>query len=325
MALRALDIKMNVGKAFINRYCLSLDESMRDAMRQSEPLKQEEIRGIIPPLVSTFGVDGELDLARFAAELEFMEELGIRLAVVGGSTGSGDELTPEELGSLVETATSKSSLRVIAGVITTSTKHAIRRGITARDAGACALMLGPPIYNTPSPAGLDRYIRDVVHATSLPIVYYNHFFSPASVMQRIAGLDGVICLKEVALEVVAELVQTVGDKVVIAAGADAVNVASFLLGADAAISGINTVIPKQYIEIYQAHLDRDYSLARELTERIGPIAREMIKPVNFPARVKYAINLLGRDVGEPRAPSGDLDEADKKNIRIALKTAGLLP
>jgi 4-hydroxy-tetrahydrodipicolinate synthase len=299
-------------------------EAREIEMRQSETLKREEIRGIIPPLVSTFGANGELDLARFEGELRFMEEVGVRLAIVGGSTGSGDELTPNELESLVGTATSQSSLRVIAGVITTTTKDAIRRGVAARDAGACALMLGPPIYNTPSQAGLDRYVEDVARATDLPIVYYNHFFSPASVMQRIAGLANVICLKEVALEVVAELVQTVGGKVAIAAGADAVNIASFLLGANATISGINTVIPRQYIEIYQAHLAGDYRLGRELTERIGPIAREMTKPVNFPARVKYAINLLGRDVGAPRAPSGDLDEEDKRNIRAALKTAGLL-
>lgn len=289
----------------------------------ADALRKDEIKGIIPPLVSTFGPNGDLDLALFNQELRFMEEAGVTLAVVGGSTGSGDELTPEELGTLVNASARSGKIRTIAGIITTTTRDAIKRGQLARDAGACALMLGPPIYTTPSDDGLDSFILEVAEATTLPIIYYNHFFSPPSVMQRVATLPGVICLKEVALEPVSELVQTVGDKVAIAAGADCVNIASFLFGAHASISGINTVIPKQYKEIYAAHLAGDYLRGRMLTEKIAPLAREMIKGVNFPARVKFAINQLGRNVGNPRKPSGDLAEADRANILAAIKFAGL--
>ncbi|SAL53634.1 dihydrodipicolinate synthase [Caballeronia udeis] len=287
-------------------------------------LKKEEIRGIIPPLVSTFTLGGDLALDLFINELKFMSSVGISLAVVGGSTGSGDELSPDELATLIGVATSQSSLRIIAGVITTTTRDAIRRGLLAKEAGACALMLGPPIYTTPSAEGLDNFITDVASATGLPIIYYNHFFNPPSVMKRIADLPGVICLKEVALEPVSELVQTVGDKVAVAAGADCVNIASFLFGAHASISGINTVIPHQYREIFAAHERRDYLQGRMLTEKIAPLAREMIKPDNFPARVKYAINLLGRSVGEPRKPSGNLAPDDRRNIEAAIRHAGLL-
>ncbi|TIW29511.1 MAG: dihydrodipicolinate synthase family protein [Mesorhizobium sp.] len=287
-------------------------------------LQKDEIKGIIPPLVSTFKPDGDLDLDLFKGELRFMESAGISLAIVGGSTGSGDELSAEELGILVDTATKSSKLRVIAGIITTTTRDAIKRGQIAKQSGACALMLGPPIYNTPSGDGLDKFIQDVGAATSLPIIYYNHFFNPPSVMQRIAQLPEVICLKEVALEPVTELVQTVGDRVAIAAGADSVNIASFLFGARASISGINTVIPKQYGAIFAAHTAGDYALGRKLTDKIAPLAREMTKSVNFPARIKFAINAQGRKVGEPRKPNGDLAKEDQENILKALKHAGLL-
>jgi 4-hydroxy-tetrahydrodipicolinate synthase len=290
----------------------------------SNKLTKNDILGIIPPLVSPFTEKGDLDLGLFEKELGFMERAGIELAVIGGSTGSGDELTPEELGTLVETAVKKSKLRVIAGIITTTTRDAVKRGRIVAEAGAGALMLGPPIYTTPSDDGLDGFIKDVHEATSLPIVYYNHFFSPPSLMQRVAGLPGVICLKEVALEPVAELVQTVGDKVAVAAGADAVNIASFLFGADASISGINTVIPKQYVEIFAAHKAGNYLEGRKLTEKIAPLAREMIKGVNFPARVRFAINHLGREVGPARKPSGNLAKADQENILAALRFAGLV-
>ncbi|AGT08901.1 dihydrodipicolinate synthase family protein [Paracoccus aminophilus] len=288
------------------------------------PLTKEDIRGVIPPLVSTFAADGTLDLALFRGELAFMEAAGVTLAVIGGSTGSGDELSADELAALIGEATRSGKIDIIAGIITTTTRDAILRGQKAKEAGARALMLGPPIYTTPSADGLDGFIRDVYEATGLPIIYYNHFFNPPSVMQRIADVPGVICLKEVALEPVAELFQTVGERVAIAAGADCVNIASFLFGAHASISGINTVIPKQYREIYAAHEAGDYRLGRELTEKIAPLAREMIKPENFPARVKYAINLQGREVGAPRKPSGDLAQQDQENIKAALRFAGLI-
>lgn len=143
-------------------------------------------------------------------------------------------------------------------------------------------------------------------------------------MQRVAQLPEVICVKEVALEPVTELVQTVGDRVAIAAGADSVNIASFLFGAQASISGINTVIPKQYGEIFAAHAAGDYVLGRKLTDKIAPLAREMTKSVNFPARIKFAINAQGRKVGEPRKPNGNLAKQDQENILKALKLAGLL-
>jgi 4-hydroxy-tetrahydrodipicolinate synthase len=290
----------------------------------ADVLQRDEIRGIIPPLVSTFGPTGDLDLERFKRELRFMEDVGVTLAVVGGSTGSGDELAPEELGDLVNSATTNSKMRVIAGILTTTTRDAIHRGRLAKNAGACALMLGPPIYTTPSDEGLAQFVSDVVEATALPIIYYNHFFSPPSTMRHIASVRGVICLKEVALEAVSELVQTVGNKVAIAAGADSVNIASFMLGAHASISGINTVVPAEYREIYAAHEAGDYRRGRMLTEKIALLAREMIKPINFPARIKFAINLLGRDVGAPRKPSGNLGQADQANIVAAIRHAGLV-
>lgn len=287
-------------------------------------LSKENIFGIIPPMVSPFDDRGVLDLVRFRSELRFMEQTGITLVVIGGSTGSGDELTPQELASLVRTATVEARMRVIAGVLTTTTRDAVHRGRLAAEAGASALMVGPPIYTAASDDGIIRYITDVANETGLPIVYYNHSALPASILRRVAALPGVICIKENLFEPVSELVQTVGAEVAVAAGVDAVNIASFLVGAAASIAGINTVIPRQYLDIYDAYRKGDFAEAVRMTEKIAPLAREMIKPVNFPARVRFAINLLGRDVGEPLRPSGNLPQEDRDNILAALRHAGLV-
>ena len=44
--------------------------------QMAKKLNKNDIYGVIPPLVSTFGPNGDLDLRLFEKELEFMEQIG---------------------------------------------------------------------------------------------------------------------------------------------------------------------------------------------------------------------------------------------------------
>jgi len=286
-------------------------------------LEKSEFRGVIPPLVSTFDDREDIDLERFSCELHYMRDVGIKVAVVGGSTGEGDTLKPEEVASLVESAASQ-KLRAIAGIITTTTRDAIHRGVLARDAGACAIMLAPPIYFMASDEALDNYLRDVASGTGLPIVFYNAFASKPALLRRLAAIPGVIAIKEPSVESVAELVQTIGARVPIAIGSDTANLAGLALGAHAVVSGINTVIPKECLEIYLACERGDYVTARKILDRTAQLHRLLAVLMNFPSRVKYAVNLQGRDVGNARRPNAPLSHEDQVAIRNELEKIGLL-
>jgi 4-hydroxy-tetrahydrodipicolinate synthase len=223
---------------------------------------------VIPPVVSTFDAKEDLDLELFAREVEFMRDSGVALVAVGGSTGEGSSLTPEELADLVEAAV-KGGLGVMAGIITTTTRDAIRRGALAREAGASALLVAPPIYVQPTETGLESFLVDLGQAADLPIVFYNHFFYTASVLRRIAALPEVIGIKEAAVDVIGELCQTVGDEVTVAAGIDPVPLAGLVVGAKAVIAGVNAVIPRQATAVFDAFVSGDLDGARELLDRNG--------------------------------------------------------
>ena len=182
-------------------------------------LEKSEFRGLIPPLVSTFDDHEDIDLERFSGELHYMRKWALKWQSSAECTGEGDTLKPEEVASLVELAASQ-KLRAIAGIITTTTRDAIHRGVLARDAGACAIMLAPPIYFMASDEALDGYLRDVASGTGLPIVFYNGFAAKPALLGRLAAIPGVIAIEEPSLESVAELVQTIGARVPIAIGSD---------------------------------------------------------------------------------------------------------
>src|SRR6516164_3231635 len=86
--------------------------------------------GVIPPVTTPFGKDGEIDFRLVAPQIEWMIGAGVHGVAAGGSTGEGHTLDHEEyrelMAATVEAA--KGRLPVIAGIIVDSTRDAIRRG-----------------------------------------------------------------------------------------------------------------------------------------------------------------------------------------------------
>jgi 4-hydroxy-tetrahydrodipicolinate synthase len=287
------------------------------------PLSMGDLRGAIPPAVSTFDAQEDLDLVLFEREMAFMQRSGVDVVAIGGSTGEGSSLTAEEVASLTRVARDQ-GLRVIAGIITTNTRDAVQRGILASAAGASALLVAPPIYVQPTDAALESFLVDISAAAQLPIVFYDHFFYSPSVLRRVAALPEVIGIKEASVDVIGELAQMAGDQVSIAAGIDPAPIAGLAVGASCVIAGVNAVVPGLAIALFNAFDSGELSAARELLDQIGPLARLMTQPLDFPASVKFAINLTGREVGNPRLPFQPVGETAGAAIKEALAHSGVL-
>jgi 4-hydroxy-tetrahydrodipicolinate synthase len=287
------------------------------------PLTKNELRGVIPPMATAFDARQDVDLALFEREVAYMQEAGVQIAVVGGSTGEGAMLNPEELASLTEVA-ADGGLHAIGGIVTTNTRDAVQRARLAGAAGASALLVAPPIYVEPTETALEHYLVDIAEAAQLPIVFYNHYFYTTPVLRRLAALPEVIGIKESTVSVIAELAELAGDDIAVSAGIDPTPLAGLIVGATSVIAGVNAVIPREATEVFKAFEDGDLERARELLARIAPLARLMTQPLDFPACVKFAINAMGREVGDPRLPCQPVSATAGEPIREALKTARVL-
>lgn len=291
-------------------------------------LTKKDVVGIFPPLASPFGADEEIDVPALREELKFNLSLDITGVCLGGSTGEGHALDANDLGILIRTAVEEARGRVpvMAGVISASVREAVRKGKAARDAGAQALMVTPPIYQLPSDQGIYDFYADIHRETGLPLVVYNvlpHCPVTVPVYQRLAADNLIIGTKESiggSLETLTELLESIGDRISVTWAHDWLLFPGLALGATGSISGAAAILPRHCIAMWDALQRGDLASARKLHFIISDVTREISKH-NWPAGTKLAINLQGRKVGACRRPFTTVPDEQAARIEAALKRA----
>src|SRR5262249_46388351 len=135
------------------------------------------IQGIIPPLVTPFVNDDEIDEQAHRAEVRHMvEKAKIHGLAVCGSTGEGHTLTTEETHRITAWTVDevKGRVPVIAGIIADSTRSAIERAKAVADLGVAALQVTPVHYVfRPDDDSMLRFFAAVSEKSGLPVIIYN--------------------------------------------------------------------------------------------------------------------------------------------------------
>ncbi len=295
-----------------------------------------EIHGIIPPMVTPFTENGDVDEAAHRAEVRFLvEEAGVPGVAVCGSTGEGQAVTTDETRRITAATVEEAAGRakVITGIITDSTRAAIERGKAVADLGVAALQVTPVHYLfKPDDDSSVRHFDTIAQATGLPVIIYNvvpwSYLSPDTLVRILKEADGVIGVKQSAedMKALADLLLRVetmetSKNIRILTAVDALLYPSFQLGAHGAIAAILTAAPKACVELWSAVEQGDHARALDLHKRILPFWDALWGP-NLPATVKTAMRMQGRDGGVPRAPMPDTPEDKKRLIEASLK--GLL-
>jgi len=293
----------------------------------------QNLRGIMPPLVTPFDDNEEIDKAAIKAEVTYMiEQAGVHGIVVGGSTGEGHTLTTDESRQLVGVACDAAAGRVpvIAGMIVDSTRQAIERVRAMADLPIAALQVTPVHYLfKPNDEMMQRHFAAIADATGIPVMIYNvvpwSYCSPALLTKIITEVDGVIGVKQSAgdLKLFADLMLLLGDRGTVFSAVDALLYPSYVLGAHGSIAAILTAAPKLCVEQWDAVQQGDQATALAIHHKLLRIWNAMPHE-NLPANIKTAMRLQGRDGGIPRAPMQQSSPEEEAAIRNALELAGLL-
>ena len=125
------------------------------------------------------------------------------------------------------------------------------------------------------------------------------------------------------MKLLADLLLMVGGRARIMTAVDALLYPSFVLGAHGAIAAILTAVPELCVAVWDACKAGDHVKALNLHEKLLPIWNAICGD-NLPANTKYAMRLQGRNGGLPRSPMPSPSAAQEKQIRAALKNAGVL-
>lgn len=270
---------------------------------------KDRLLGIIPPLVTPFNGDGEIDYELFREEIRMMIATGVSGISVGGSTGEGETLSDEELAELCRIAKKEAGndLPVVGGIIADSTFQAIKRAKILQMVGADALMVTPVHYLFNSgDEGNYMFYKEMHEAVDLPIIVYNVVkWNVPSTESLFAMLENRIIygVKQSGgdMHALADLLSRTKGRFPIFTAIDDMMFPSFIMGAIGSICAINTLMPRTSIKLFKAVSARDLPSALKIHEAIIPFTRKILKP-DMPARIKFVMNKIGWKVGYARRP-----------------------
>jgi len=296
--------------------------------------------GIIPPVVTPFDENDEIDENGLRAVVRFMLEAGVHGLAVCGSTGEGHTLSPDETRRITEITAeevnshisrlhaytpARTTLPIIVGIIANSTRQALQHARAVRDLPVAALMVTPPHYLfTPSETEMFAYFRSITEETGLPVLVYNvvpwAYLSADALVRLMVETPNVIGVKQSAgnLHALARLLANLPEGRVMLTAVDDLLYPSFLLGAHGAIAGICTAAPKLSVQLWDAVKAGDHEKAVECHLKLLRLWQFLHAP-NFTARVKAALILQGVPAGRPRRPLQPLSDSEIDQLRAILK------
>src|SRR5579872_3033347 len=118
------------------------------------------LRGIIPPMVTPLAREDELDRGGLERLIEHMIHGGVHGLFVCGTTGEGPSLSYRIRREIIRATCQQARERVpvLVGILDTSKTEMLAMARFAADAGAAAIVLGPPFYAPLSQLDLVRCV-----------------------------------------------------------------------------------------------------------------------------------------------------------------------
>jgi len=129
------------------------------------------VRGVLPVLATPFAEDWSIDEETLGVEVDWVLEHGAD-GVVLAMVSEILRLATDERERLATVVCERVAGRaqVVVSVGAESTHTAVRLALGAERAGASALMAIPPLTTAPDDEQIEAYFRDIVAATSVPLV-----------------------------------------------------------------------------------------------------------------------------------------------------------
>ncbi len=283
-------------------------------------------------MVTPYTAGNEVDYKKARILATHLVQNGNDGLVISGTTGESPLLSDDEKERLwAEVKDEVGPERtVVAGAGTVDTHHSIELTHRAERSRADAILVVAPYYLKPSQEGIYQHVRAIAESTELPIIVYNvpgrtGVNISLETMVRIAEIPNVVGDKEANGDMAysAKLIAAAPD-FLIWSGNDNDNFLLWCLGAYGAVSVTgHLVAPLQ--RTMMAHVDAgELAAAAAIHRELVPVTDACFLNGN-PSTIRYAIRQLGFDIGAPRLPVVEPDDAMGKLVMQELARHSLTP
>jgi 4-hydroxy-tetrahydrodipicolinate synthase len=301
--------------------------------------------GVIPAALMPFKPDLSIDeqaLRKHMSDIAKTE--GISSICVNGVSQEVTALTLEEQQRTMDIMMDEvgDTVPLMHGVFAHGAADAAKIAKQADAAGASCLLVFPPAVFTRGsalrPEMTIAHYKAIADVTDLPLIVFQFEMSTGqghtleTLLQLAEEVPSVRAIKDRSNDPVMHernirVFQNLARPVNILTTHSAWLLSSLVLGCNGILSGSGSVIADLHVALWNAVQQNDLAKARELNDRIYPLARNFYSsPVlDMHTRMKDALHMLGRlPNDEVRLPWVKLDSKEKQRVREALVEAELL-
>lgn len=263
--------------------------------------------GIVPPLVTPLKARDELDHAGLERLIEHVLGGSVHGLFILGSTGEAPSLSyrlrREFIGRVCELVQGR--VPILVGITDTSFVESTALARHAADAGAAAVVLSTPYYFPAGQTELFGYVQNIVAELPLPLVLYNmpsltKVWFEYQTLEQLTSIEKIVGIKDSSgdlayFERLISLRQLRPDWSIMI-GPEAMLPQAMELGGDGGVTGGANILPRLFVECYQAAAASNRPRIAELSHtinqlqgiyEIGKYASRFIKAT------KCALSLLG--------------------------------
>lgn len=294
-----------------------------------------DIHGVLPPLITPFSENGNVDFDAFGRNIERMNGAGLCGYLVLGSNGETPYIDEKDKIELVRLCAKKAApgKLIMAGTGLESTSATVELTRRAADAGAqCALILTPSYYH--DQMGDDAqiaYFTAVADQSPIPILIYNvtkftHInISPAAV-SRLSQHPNIIGMKDSSGNIaglIGYMVAGLDPQFNLMVGTASAWYPALCIGVRGAVMALANCCPRECVQVQTLYEAGQYDEALALYKRMFPVNACVTGKLGVPA-LKYACGRLGFEGGAPKSPLLPLTEEQRGQVESILRTAQVL-
>ena len=282
---------------------------------------------VLTAMVTPFDSDGNVNYEQAAKLAQALIDSGTEGLVVTGTTGEGPTLTTEEKLRLYETTlevANRNGAHIIAGTTTYNTAESIELSQEAEKLGAHGILMTVPYYNKPPQDSLYRHFVAIAESVSIPGILYNvpsrtSLNMTAATTARLSHVDNIAGVKEASADLgqIAQIIETANDGFTVWSGNDADTVPVLAVGGYGVVSVAAHVVGRQISRKIYAFLDGAREESASIHRGLLPLIDALFVVAN-PIPVKHMLNTVGMDVGAPRLPLTEADDATRAYIEDVL-------
>ena len=292
---------------------------------------------VLTAMVTPFASDGSSDVAAARRLAVYLIEHGSDGLVLAGTTGESPTLSHDEKLALFEGVLEEvgDRAKIIAGTGSSNTAETIELTKEAAALGVDACLVVTPYYSKPPQNGLLAHYRAIADAVDVPLVLYD---VPPRTSRRIerptvvelAGIPNIVADKDAVgdpsetAKLRAELDAAGHTDFDLYSGDDVMLLPQMAAGCVGVVSVCSHVIGPQIKQIFSAWNDGKIDEAQRIFAQHLELISVLMGVTTSPIPVKYAIGLLGLEVGEPRLPLVPPTDDEARTIRSAMEKIGLL-